>query len=132
MCVRASLRPCAGTRECVLCFFACVWASWRVRVGAAMLPLSMLRSLELRAVAALRDARRKVDAVASLQGDHVNRRKKVGLAWSHCLIWLEVGSEDRAAYVYDLNLASPGACLSPFVSKQPADPTSPPGVQPPL
>lgn len=39
-------------------------------------------------------------AVASLQGAHVNRREKVGLALLPCMRWLAVGSEDRATYVY--------------------------------
>lgn len=53
-------------------------------------------------VVMLWDVRQKAAAVASLQGAHINRRERVGLAFSPCLRWLAVGSEDHAAYIYDL------------------------------
>jgi WD40 repeat protein len=34
--------------------------------------------------------------------DHVNRREKVGVAFSPCVRFLAVGSEDGVGYVYDL------------------------------
>ena len=38
---------------------------------------------------------------ASLR-DHLNRRETLGLALSPCMRYLATGSEDNAAYLYDL------------------------------
>jgi WD40 repeat protein len=59
-------------------------------------------------VLTLWDVRRRMAAVASLQGHHVNRRERVGLAFSPCRRWLAVGSEDHAAYIYDLRCMGHG------------------------
>ena len=47
------------------------------------------------------DLRAGAAKIASFM-DHVNRREKIGVAFSPCVRFLAVGSEDGAAYVYDL------------------------------
>lgn len=51
--------------------------------------------------ASLWDLRAGAAKVASFV-DHVNRREKVGVAFSPCMRFLGVGSEDGNAYMYDL------------------------------
>ena len=71
--------------------------------GVSQKAYDIFASAAVDGVVALWDLRG--DAVAAKFSQHVNRRDKIGVAFSPCTRYLDCGSEDKAAYIYDLRSA---------------------------